>query len=89
MTIAEKYNWSESYTPFTVEELRELAAKHGMDIVFIIGYNKADNTFNRVSVGKTKEDSDRAAVLSTQIMQSLNPEGNPTVLEDRRNEHTN
>ena len=58
MTIEEKYNWSKKYTPFTVEELRVLSAKHGMDISVLIGYNQEENMFSIITSGKNREFAD-------------------------------
>jgi hypothetical protein len=90
MTIAEKYNWSETYNPFTVEELRVLSAKHGIDVSVLIGYNQKENIFSVITSGKNKDFADKAKILSEELMKVANPEGTELeLLEDRRKEHTN
>ena len=90
MTIAEKYNWAETIKPFTVEELRVLSAKHGMDVSILIGYNSKENTFSVITSGKNMEFVNNAKLLSEQIMKMVNPQQTKSeLLEDRINEHTN
>jgi len=88
MTIAEKYNWSNTYNPFTIEELRQLSAKHGMDIAVIIGLNVKENIYSSVSVGKTLKDANCAAQMIDDIRGFLGVISTGSTLEDRRNEHT-
>lgn len=88
MTIAEKYNWSKKYEPFTVEELRILSAKHGMDVSVLIGYNQKENVFSVITSGKDREFADAAVKLSEKLMKVANPDGTKLeILEDRRWEH--
>jgi len=90
MTIEEKYNWSKDYIPYTVEEMRVLSAKHGMDVSIIIGYNYDKNMFSVITVGKNRVYADQAVKLSERLMEIANPNGKEKeFLEDRRSEHTN
>ena len=87
-TIAEQYHWNDNYIPFTVEEGRQLAAPHGMDVAVIIGYNVKKNTYSVITVGKTRPLADEAVKLGDAIMDHINPLRNTSeLLEDRRNEH--
>jgi len=62
--------WSETATLITVQEARELAAKHGQEGMVILAFSKALGV-NVVTVGKNDFDSNYAAALAQYVLEAM------------------
>lgn len=71
----------------TVHEARKMGAKHGMDLLVVIGWSKEDGRTNIVTAGSNREFSESALELGNKIAAGMGMNLDGGFIEDRRDEH--
>lgn len=71
-----------NYTPVTTDELQELAQKHDMDWVVLLGFCADGHKTNAASWGRAPHHKDVAATTADQVVQALGLDRFPRAMHE-------